>query len=797
MSEREEGRAADSPPSRDGARASDHVGRSGWLAGLLVLAILVAQSTLAVASLPALYPISTHDGILHIFRAAEMEICLLDGNWYPRWSPNFAQGLGYPVFNFYAPFASYLQIWLHWLGLTFQDAFRAEMALAVIAGAGGMYLLTAAVAGRMAGLFAALLYVCSPFVQREIFVRGDLPELLALAVLPFVLWSARRLVLEQGLSQLVLFSASYAMLVLSHNLTAFFASPFILLYGAIWLLPQRRLRPWLYFAGGLALAVALSAFYWVPALGELAWVQIDRSHGYAGLREIDFRTIQDLIRFQLPVDQRQMKTEPDIVLGVSMALFAVLGLLATLLRQPGRAVTLHALYCLGCGAFLLFLINPLSQPLWELLPVVNIVQFPWRMLGIAGVPIASLGGLTMLLLPRLTDTRPKALLAGLGVALATLFVLYEYLFYPYHLFPPGPDQVSDNPTVAEALGYEQWSHIIGTTSTQEFLPRWSKWVPNERTVQLEVCEECVPKELIDRGTLPATVKVQQTEMRSNYHAFEVEAERSETLLFRLLYYPAWHAYLDGVEAPTEPTALHDLGWLSLKVPAGTHRVELRFENTPLVTASNTVSLAAVALASLLLIVASQWRRRRAGEETRPLPPWWLALLMPLLVLLVLAFKLLWIDGHTNWFRYSGDPNLVPRSQAQMVVPYGDEVLLRGYRVMDRNREGIRLISMRTYWQPLQQIEQEYWASVQVFQPGGEKPVAGAEWPLPDMMRRLPYQAGVYYPVDMMFNLQPELPSGDYELYAFLKRASDGQALPVKGSSPERFATYLGPLRLTD
>jgi uncharacterized membrane protein len=38
----------------------------------------------------------------------EFDQAIRDGVWYPRWSPDFAFGYGYPFFNIYGPLSFYV-----------------------------------------------------------------------------------------------------------------------------------------------------------------------------------------------------------------------------------------------------------------------------------------------------------------------------------------------------------------------------------------------------------------------------------------------------------------------------------------------------------------------------------------------------------------------------------------------------------------------------------------------------------------------------------------------------------------
>ena len=64
------------------------------------------------------------------------------------------------------------------------------------------------------------------------------------------------------------------------------------------------------------------------------------------------------------------------------------------------------------------------------------------------------------------------------------------------------------------------------------------------------------------------------------------------------YYPGWHAYVDGREQPLYVT---NTAFRGMALPAGTHRIEMRF-NPPILWRGAFIS--AVALALLLLVAAS-------------------------------------------------------------------------------------------------------------------------------------------------------------------------------------------------
>jgi hypothetical protein len=127
---------------------------------------------------------------------------------------------------------------------------------------------------------------------------------------------------------------------------------------------------------------------------------------------------------------------------------------------------------------------------------------------------------------------------------------------------------------------------------------------NPRTVA--VVEGAVAFSEPARGEPAGTVRV--AEYRSARLVLDVESPQAAFLVTSEAHYPGWRAFLDGVE---EPIAMTNAAFRGLPVPAGRHRVEMRFE--PAILARS----AAVSIAGLALLVAGVL----FGERKRSGNPW--------------------------------------------------------------------------------------------------------------------------------------------------------------------------------
>ena len=98
-----------------------------------------------------------NDARHHVYFLFEYDRLVQDGIWWPRWSPDFAFGYGYPFFNIYGLFSHFLaELLHHFLGFSFTAAVEAIFGVSIVAGAGAMYLYVRSWLGRPAAMIAAL-----------------------------------------------------------------------------------------------------------------------------------------------------------------------------------------------------------------------------------------------------------------------------------------------------------------------------------------------------------------------------------------------------------------------------------------------------------------------------------------------------------------------------------------------------------------------------------------------------------------------------------------------------------------
>ncbi len=696
-----------------------------FLVGLLVL---LAVSPLFPSGLP-----SIADAPIHLFRTMEMVSCWRDGVYYPRWAPNFAFGYGYPLFNFAPPLPYFIAGVLHIAGFSLEMSIKLLAMLCLVAYGLGMYLFARNVLGPRGALVASAAYIYTPFRFREILLYGgNYPQILAIGLFPWVLWAFERILADGRRRYVAAGALCYGALILSHNFHALVFTPLLVLYIFVLTLVNavrshlpgskeffRALgRPWPVVA--LVLGLAITAFFWAPALYDLQYTAAQADYYLA---RSDFRlrllSLKDLLALPLPLDKRADNPYVPFSLGSAVLVLALLGvvyLLFLLLRSRLAAKwsvvrpwgeaweTLHLTFFLLVLLVMCLMMLRSAALLWERLPFLPYAEFPWRLLGIANLSTAFLAGGSLRLWERIGNARHRrfpVIEAALAMSLLALISAVAVYFYPQRDFLHW-----GTPTLKDYTQYEIDTQNLGTTGLAEYLPRWVKEIPKSSPM-VDLIRDGKPAGKLDLSGLPPGFQVTPLAHSAISDRFSFIAPTSFRAQFYTFYFPGWRAYLDGKLIPLDITS--PLGLIAVDIPAGEHELLLHFGETPFRLAMDTLSV--VALVGLAIWSSSGWLRERKRRRPFSAPvasahrlagttEWKLNFLVPgVLLSSLLVAKVGFIDPHSSWFRSHSPPGQVINVQHPMHVRLEDNVLFLGYDLVsgESPRAG-QLLQVRLYWQ---------------------------------------------------------------------------------------------------
>ena len=565
------------------------------LLGLLGALALGALAAWPLVSVPGI--VNTRaggDSPFLLLRLHELLANLRAGVVPARWMPNAAYGLGYPFFNYYASLPYYLAAGFSLAGAGTLWALKLTQLAGFLSAAAATYALADDLLGDpLAALLAAAAYTFAPFHMVNVYVRGDsLSEFYAFVFYPLILWGIARLRRAPTVGHLALLALAYGGLTMTHNISALIFSPLagLALVWAALTAPKYRLRVLLAGTAALLSGGALGAWLTVPALLEQGYVSLtDMTTGYFNYTG-HFRG-RNLVQPGLLFDYRLDGQHTPFAIGGLQGGLTVAGLLliaGSWLRQ--RRPRWADLGLVPLLAYAVWPITPSSAIVWERVPLLPLVQFPWRFLSIAALATAAVIGVALSRLGRL-----RWLAVPLALLLATSGLA---------LLRPEPLPIHEADVTAERLQlYEHLTGNIGSTVRAEYLP--AEAVPRPFTSASLLSGEARPEPVATEGQL---AEARLVAAGPTHQTWELAVDPPQALVaFQTYAFPGWQATVDGEPATIDPTLAN--GRISLALDEGQHRVELWLGPTPVRAAAERCSLIAGVIV-LGLALGGLWRARR-------------------------------------------------------------------------------------------------------------------------------------------------------------------------------------------
>ena len=525
----------------------------------LAVRVFIFLGVLLYAVVPLLGKgfIPTHDGEYHIIRFWQFARMLEAGYAFPRWAPDVNSGYGLPLFIFHYPFPNYAGAFFHAFGVSFVDSFKLALATGYIVSCLACFAWLKKIFPLFAASVGAIIFSVVPYWFVEIYVRGSIGEVWAIAWLFAALGAIER-------KNVLLTSLSVAFLILSHNILAMLFVPTIVLY----LILRNRSLLWCVIAG-----IFLSAYFWLPALLERGFM--------TGLNSVNYKDHFPLLA-QLLVPSwgtgfsvRELTSdEMSYQIGIVPLFIFLLALLRfpelklAQFRESRRLAWLFSIL----GIIALFLMLEASSFVWKFVPVLPFLQYPWRLL-VFVLPAAAFFA------ARVASFVPRW--AAIVLCVAAFGFSLPYM-RPVVYAPRTDTHYLTRPEFTD-----------GTSSMgNAFSTIWTPW-KSERSDRLVDIRE---------GEGSVAVEAQKP-LHTN---MTIAAQTPLKVRINRLYFPGWAVYDNG-----KPLAVdyETDGLMNIVLAPGTHSVDVRFEETPVRRAADMISLIGLLWLSLQAIIRSIYAHR--------------------------------------------------------------------------------------------------------------------------------------------------------------------------------------------
>ena len=503
-----------------------------------------------------------HDD-LQVMRVYEMDRCLKDGQIPCRWSPDMGAGYGQPMYNFYSAFPYYLGGLIKTLGFGFIVTVKALILICLIASGVFAYYLFAQLFLPLSALVGALAYVFVPYRALDLFVRGALSESFALALLPLVAAGIISVIKDPKPTKTALLALSVGALFSTHNITTMISAPLFIILTILFLYTHKfSVEKIIHLSMGALLGFGLSAFFLLPVIFE------------KGLAHTEF-LISDYYNFQnhfislkqIFLDLRWGFGSENIGPGGQISFFigflpiaalVILPLILLSKKLTGKRLEYLTIWVLAMGVLLMT--HSKSFYIWNAIPSLAYVQFPWRFLGIFAL-------FTSWILAAISENYNKY--RWLSIATIILLVALNFGYFRFgRLLPEMTDSIK--------LSGGEFANQ-SKAALLDYLPKSSTAIP----------QEIAPD---SPQILTGRVSINYFDKRTAYFSSEFDIYTdSATIQFPVVYFPGWELHQNRSPEVMKFEYDNDLGLITVELTAGHHLVQGFFENTPIRTVGNLLT----------------------------------------------------------------------------------------------------------------------------------------------------------------------------------------------------------------
>ncbi len=564
------------------------------LSPLLIILILSFFAWQALLS-PGYF--SMHDD-QQIARLFELNKALMSGQFPVRWVENLGFGYGYALFNFYPPLAYYVGEIFHLVGFGFIDSIKLVWFSGVVGSGIAMYFFAKNLLGKLGGIVAALFYIYAPYHAVDAYVRGALAELSSFVWLPLILLFAYKTAKEGKLKHALWTGFFLALLMITHNLIFLpFFGIFTIWYFLMVLINKRSfVQASIFYLLASATAFGLTAFFWLPSLWEKQYTLVDSL------------LIKNLASYKIHfLCPEQLWNSPwgfggssaGCLDGVSFKI-GKLHLLASLLSliiiaklwiEKNRKLSLILAFSFLLLSSAAFMTTAYSSFIWDHLKVLWYLQFPWRFLEFI-VLFASLLAGSLVLFSK--HKIIKSLIAA--ILISVLIFQNGKLFEPQKLFLTASDQT---------LTSDQKIKWDVSSTSFEYMPKG---------VATKITDLGVVWVDIDKSELAKTKykvrgdwKTKTSSFHSDRFTLVGESQKDAMIEFQITNFPGWAVWIDQKQVPISDKNKYKL--ITVNIPPGNHEITGKFENTPVRSFGNALTL--ISLICLIGLIFRYGTRRNS------------------------------------------------------------------------------------------------------------------------------------------------------------------------------------------
>ncbi len=337
---------------------------------LLVLCLVISR-TLFSLELPR-----TNDAELHGARLANYYLAIKQGQFPPRWAPNLNYGFGYPIFLYNYHFPYLVATFFYATFFSVEQSLNLVTVSSVFLTGIGWYLLIFFHSRQKAfAITLTGLVLTAPYFLLNIFVRGAVGEVTFFAAIPWVIFLLELFIKTKDQRWLMVFIPILTVMLLSHQFLSLLFLPFIFFYGISKDGGRRLIKP---LIGAFVLSCLFVSFFYFPLAFEKNLIRLADDASVTNFQRA-FVPFERIIWSNWNYGGMNGDTSEKFTNMIGPILFLVVIVVALKIFSK-KTFQKRELYLLFSTVVSVFLMTEYSRFIWDALPFLKFIQFPWRLL---------------------------------------------------------------------------------------------------------------------------------------------------------------------------------------------------------------------------------------------------------------------------------------------------------------------------------------------------------------------------------------------------------------------------------
>lgn len=531
---------------------------------LFYLLILISLLPILSVLRPGVYESS--DFSIHIYRTISFYSSLSEGNIMPSWAGELNATYGYPLFVFNYTLPYYLISLIHFLGAGFIMSMKLFLAANYLASGIFMYLFGKKLfKNDLTSFTAAIFYLFAPYHLIDLHFKVVIGEILAFTLLPLLFLFIYNLNSTKKTKYIFLSAITFAALIASHIVIAMFAS--LISAAFVFFMNIKNGQTKIPFQTFIALFLGglISLYTWLPPILMSQYTFVQKMN----LELLPFPQILSLLYspWRMGFLFQGHMGEISNLIGYTQ-IFVIL-YTVWVLRRWNLKKNANQIFWLAILMVLLFMLTPLSSFTWNAVPFLRIVGQHRLLLLVAFV------------IPILAGYFSQSTKRKIFVTIIIVVTIFSTILNWGNrgTVPSITDEVLIS-GLPEST-YQGEAHFYANSKWVDVKNPWFKNVP----------------------TLPAEItsgkgKIELINKTSTSHIYNITATKPINVTENTLYFPGWKAVVDDKPIELIPS---EKGLIAFSLGRGNHKVEITYEDIPLLRFSKIISVITLILTLILLV----------------------------------------------------------------------------------------------------------------------------------------------------------------------------------------------------